>query len=41
MTCRLTGIAEAGQYANEAWVDAWGHDGTRAGDTDWSHYFGY
>ena len=41
MTCRLTGIATAGQYANEAWVNAWGDNGAQVSDTDWSHYFGY
>lgn len=39
-TCTKTGTARAGQYANEAWVDAWGNDGTRVSDTDWSHYYG-
>ncbi len=40
MTCQETGIARAGQYANEAWVDAWPAGGARVTDTDWSHYFG-
>ena len=41
MTCTLTDTARLGQYANEAWVDAWGDTGTRVSDTDWSHYLGY
>jgi hypothetical protein len=40
MTCVKTGIAEAGQYAAEAWVDAWPDDGARVTDTDWIHYYG-
>jgi len=40
MTCTATGIAESGQYANEAWVTGWGYTG-QASDTDWSHYYGY
>ena len=39
MTCTLHGTARAGQYANEAWVTAWGDD-DMVSDTDWSHYFG-
>ena len=40
VTCTLRGTAEAGQYANEAWVDAWDDDGNRVSDSDWSHYYG-
>lgn len=40
VVCTLTGKAKAGQYANEAWVNAWAADGTRASDEDMSHYFG-
>jgi hypothetical protein len=39
MTCVLSGTAQAGQYGNEAWVDAWDDDDL-VSDTDWSHYFG-
>ena len=40
LTCVKTGTAEAGQYAAEAWVDAWPDDGARVTDTDWFHYYG-
>jgi len=39
MTCTEAGEAAEGQYANEAWVTAWGYD-SEVGDVDWSHYFG-
>ena len=40
MTCTITGHAEHGQYANEAWVTAWTEDDRMVTDEDWSHYYG-
>jgi len=39
MTCTASGTARAGQYANTAWVTAWGYT-TMVKDTDPSHYYG-
>lgn len=40
MTCRASGIAQEGQYANMATVTAGGTSGAAATDSDPSHYFG-
>ncbi len=40
MTCTGSGVATAGQYVNEARVEAQDPDGNTVSDTDTSHYFG-